>query len=173
VIVTERLCLRPVREGDLADVVKLGADDRVMAVFGGAASPEKSREWLERLIVHWQEHGFGRFFVEHAGTFVGVVGLSRTDFDAGIVPGIEIAWRLAYEHWGQGYATEAARAVVNDGLCRLGFQEIVGVTTPDNLRSRRVMERLGMIHSRSETFDHPLVPEGDPRRTHIVFRVSR
>jgi RimJ/RimL family protein N-acetyltransferase len=92
-------------------------------------------------IAHWQSHGFGRFFVERAGTFVGIVGLSRSEFDAGIVSGIEIAWRLVYDHWGQDYATEAARAVIHEGFDRLGFNEIIAVTVPDNVRSRRVMER--------------------------------
>jgi ribosomal-protein-alanine N-acetyltransferase len=143
-----------------------------MAAFGGSLTWEKSREWLGRLLVHWQEHRFGRFFVEDANFFVGVVGLSRTDLDAGIVPDIEIAWRLAHDHWGKGYATEAAHAVITDGFCRLGIRNIVGVTTPDNMRSRRVMERLGMIPSPGETFEHPLLPRGHPMRTHLVYRLS-
>jgi RimJ/RimL family protein N-acetyltransferase len=89
------------------------------------------------------------------------------------VPGIEIAWRLAFEHWGMGYATEAARAVIDDGFGRIGLDAIVGVTTPGNARSRRVMERLGMSHSPGETFEHSLLPEGDPLRTHVVYRLTR
>jgi len=172
-ILTERLRLRRVRESDLPAVEALGADGRVMAPFGGPATKEKSREWLARLLAHWTKHAFGRFFVEHADAFVGVVGLSRTEFDAGIVPGVEISWRLAFDQWGKGYATEAARAVIDDGFGRVGLPEIVSVTTPDNLRSRRVMDRLGMSHSPGETFEHPLVPEGDPRRTHVVYRLWR
>lgn len=169
---TERLHLRPVRKDDLGALARLGTDNRVMAPFGGACTREKSGEWLERLLVHWQQHGYGRFFVEGGGRLVGVVGLSRTEFDAGHVPDVEIAWRLPYEEWGKGYATEAARAVIDDGFGRLGLEQIVGVTTPDNIRSRRVMERLEMTYSPSETFEHPLVPEGDPRRTHVVYRLS-
>ena len=172
-IVTERLHLRPVRSDDLDVFTALGADERVMAPFGGAVSRARTAEWLERMLEHWQAHGFGRYLVERAGTFVGAVGLSRSDFDAGIVPGVEIAWRLAFDHWGNGYATEAARAVISDGFGRLGLHSIIGVTTPGNVRSRAVMHRLGMMLSPGETFEHRLVPEGDPLRTHVVYRLIR
>jgi RimJ/RimL family protein N-acetyltransferase len=172
-IITRRLRLRPVRSDDLDALAILGADDRVMAAFGGATTREQSREWLERLLLHWRLHDFGRFLVERDGTFVGVVGLSRTDYDAGIVPGTEIAWRLAFEHWSKGYATEAALGVLEDGFKRLVLSEIIGVTAQDNWRSRRVMDRVGMLYSQGDTFEHPLVPEGDPRRTHVVYRLSR
>jgi RimJ/RimL family protein N-acetyltransferase len=172
-ILTARLRLRPVQREDLDVLAALNADARVMAPFGGPAARAKTIGWLERLLLHWRAHGYGRFVVEEAGTFVGLVGLSRTEFDAGFVPGIEIAWRLVFEHWGKGYATEAARAVIDEGFGRLGLDAIVGVTTPDNARSRRVMERLGMSYSPGETFQHSLLPEGDPLRTHVVYRLTR
>jgi RimJ/RimL family protein N-acetyltransferase len=107
------------------------------------------------------------------GVFIGFAGLSCRDFDAGLLPAVEVAWRFVFEHWGKGYATEAARAVVGDAFGRLDLNEVVAVTTPDNTRSRRVMNRLGMVHSPRDNFEHPRVPEGDPRRTHVVHRLSR
>ena len=104
--------------------------------------------------------------------FVGVVGLSRADLDAGIVSGVEISWRLAFDYWGHGYASEAADAAIRDGFERVGLQEIIGFTTPKNVRSRRIMDRLGMALSPGDTFDHPRVPEGDPRRRHVVCRLK-
>jgi RimJ/RimL family protein N-acetyltransferase len=170
---TERLHLRPVRAEDAGVVAAIGADERVMEWFGGAFSREKSDEWLARVIAHWDEHGFGRFAVVANGAVVGFVGLSRTDFDAGIVPGVEVAWRLGFDQWGRGYATEAARAVLRDGFERLGLDVIVACTAASNARSRRVMARLGMVHSPAETFEHPLVPAGDPLRRHVVYGLSR
>jgi RimJ/RimL family protein N-acetyltransferase len=172
-LVTERLSLRPVMAEDLDVVVALGADARVMAWFGGPIAAKQASAWMERQLEHWRQHGFGRMAVDRDGVVVGFVGLTRTDYDAGFTPGVEIAWRLAFEHWGRGYATEAARVVVRDGFDRIGLDEIVGVTTPENVRSRRVMERLGMVQSPGDTFDHPLVPEGDPLRLHVVYRLSR
>lgn len=102
-----------------------------------------------------------------------MVGLSRFDFDRGLVPGIEVAWRLAFTHWSRGYATEAARAIIDQGFTRFDFSEVTAVTSADNARSRRVMTRLGMLHSPYEGFDHPLLPEGDPLRRHVVCRLLR
>ena len=133
----------------------------------------QTNKWLETLLIHWREFGYGRFLVWRADIFVGVVGLSRTDFDAGIVPGVEIAWRLAFNQWGKGYATEAARAAIRDAFERVGLDEVVSVTTRDNARSVDVMKRLGMAPAPGDTFEHPRLPEGDPHRTHIVYRLTR
>jgi RimJ/RimL family protein N-acetyltransferase len=172
-IVTERLRLRPIRREDLDVVTTLGADERVMAWLGGSLAAEKSEAWLEKHVRQWREHGLGPFAVDRNGVIAGFVGLSRADFDAGIVPGIEVGWRFVFAHWGKGYATEAARAVIGDAFDRLGLAEVVAATTPGNTRSRRVMERLEMVYSPSDTFEHPRVPEGDALRTHVVYRVTR
>lgn len=167
-LATQRLRLRPVRDDDLDAVAALGADERVMAALGGALTREKSASWLGRQIEHWREHRMGRFFVERDGVFVGLAGLSRTEFDAAFTPATEIAWRFAFDHWGKGYATEAAREVARDGFERLSLDEIVGFTRPDNVRSRRVMERLGMEYCPHETFEHPLVAEDS---LHVLYRL--
>ena len=75
--------------------------------------------------------------------------------------------------WGQGYATEAAAAALEDGFGRLGLDEIVAYTTPVNHRSRAVMARLGMSRDPDEDFDHPRVPETHPLRRHVLYRLSR
>ena len=169
---TRRLRLRPVRADDVEVLAALGADSRVMDPLGGAMSREGTQEWLERLIAHWEMHRYGRFLVSLDSAFVGVVGLSRADVDAGMVSGVDIAWRLAFDFWGHGYASEAADAAIRDGFERVGLQEIIGFTTPNNVRSRRIMDRLGMALSPGDTFDHPRVPEGDPRRRHVVYRLK-
>lgn len=182
-LTTERLRLRPVDAKDLDVIVASLADERIMALLGGARTPEKSRAWLEKQLQHWRTHRFGRFAMERADSVVGFVGLLHTDFEAPFTPAIEVAWLLAFDHWGKGYATEAASAVVDDGFDRLGFAEIVAMTTPNNARSRRVMERLGMTHAPrgelaasgtpGETFEHPLLAEGNPLRTHVLYRLTR
>jgi RimJ/RimL family protein N-acetyltransferase len=138
---TERLVLRPAERTDLAVLAELNADARVMDPLGGPLDRDKSAEWLERLVAHWKDHGYGRFFVTQGNVFVAIVGLSRADFDAGVMPGIEIAWRAPFAQWGHGYVTEAARAVLADGFDRVGLDEIVAATTLSNARSRKVMER--------------------------------
>jgi ribosomal-protein-alanine N-acetyltransferase len=105
--------------------------------------------------------------------FIGIVGLARPDFEAPFMPAVEVGWRLAAEHWGQGYATEAAQGVLAFGFERLGLPEIVSFTTTANVRSRRVMEKLGMRRAPAEDFLHPLIAEGHPLRPHVLYRLPR
>jgi RimJ/RimL family protein N-acetyltransferase len=105
--------------------------------------------------------------------FIGFVGLSVPTFEAHFTPCVEIGWRLAQEHWGQGYATEAARAAIDFGFQKFELSEIVSFTVPDNLRSRAVMERIGMTRSPADDFDHPALPENHPLRRHVLYRKSR
>jgi len=173
VLHSARLELRPLTADDLALVLALNSDPQVMTPLGGALSPAAVSAWLDRQIAHFGKHGYGRYVVSRGRAFVGLVGLSRTDFESGIVPGVEIAWRLALEHWGRGYATEAARAAIEEGFVHYGLDEVIAVTSVGNERSRRLMARLGMTHSERDSFDHPKLAAGDPLRRHVVYRLSR
>ena len=105
-------------------------------------------------------------------SFVGVIGLSTVSYEAHFTPAVEVAWRLARAQWGRGYATEAARAALDYGFDTLGLVEIVAITVPANLRSRRVMERLGMTRLPEDDFDHPNVPDGPLKRC-VLYRLRR
>jgi ribosomal-protein-alanine N-acetyltransferase len=102
--------------------------------------------------------------------FIGAVGLSRVKFEASFTPAVEVAWRLHRNYWGCGYATEAARAAIEDGFTRVGLSELVALTTLSNIPSQRVMERLGM--TRTIEFDHPAVAEDSPLRRHVLYRLA-
>src|SRR5262249_32174896 len=143
---TDRLLLRPWRDSDVESFAALNADPRVMEHFPALLSSAESAASAARIRAHLEEHGFGLWAVEVVGvtSFAGFVGLAVPRFEAAFTPCVEIGWRLAFAHWGQGYATEAARAAVAFGFERLGLAEIVSFTVPGNVRSRRVMERLGM-----------------------------
>jgi ribosomal-protein-alanine N-acetyltransferase len=86
---------------------------------------------------------------------------------------VEIGWRLAAEYWGRGYATEGARAVLTFGFQTLALGEIVSFTVPGNVRSRQVMERIGMVHDSADDFDHPALPEEHRLRRHVLYRIAR
>jgi RimJ/RimL family protein N-acetyltransferase len=88
------------------------------------------------------------------------------------MPAVEIGWRLAFEHWGKGLASEGARAALGFGFNDVGLEQVVSFTAPANLRSRRVMEKLGMTHDPHDDFDHPNLPEGHPLRRHVLYRMS-
>jgi RimJ/RimL family protein N-acetyltransferase len=94
-------------------------------------------------------------------------------FEAAFTPAVEVGWRLAREHWGHGYATEAARAAIAFGFDVVGLDEIVSFTSPANERSWRVMERLRMTRDPADDFEHPNVPVGHHLRRHVLYRITR
>jgi RimJ/RimL family protein N-acetyltransferase len=104
--------------------------------------------------------------------FAGFIGLSVPSFEAEFTPCVEVGWRLAADCWGAGYATEGAQAAIAFGFDALILSEIVSFTVPGNLRSRRVMERLGMSRSPTDDFDHPSLPLGHPLRRHVLYRLQ-
>ncbi|MFO1159535.1 MAG: GNAT family N-acetyltransferase [Reyranellaceae bacterium] len=124
---------------------------------------------VDRIEAHFDKHGFGLWAVElrDGAPFIGFTGLSVPGFDAPFMPCVEIGWRLAAAHWGRGYATEAARLALDYGFGSAGLAEIVSSTAATNLRSRAVMERLGMRRDPSDDFDHPSLPEGHALR-HVL-----
>ncbi len=172
-IATARLILRPWRESDLPLFAAQNADPVVMRYLTGVLTREESDAYVARAERHFVEVGYCKWAVEAPGvsSFIGAVGLTRVRFEAAFTPAVEVAWRLGRQHWGQGYAAEAARAAIADGFCRIGLGEIVAMTALGNTASMRVMERAGM--RRSVEFDYPGLPEGSPLRRHVLYRLSK
>jgi RimJ/RimL family protein N-acetyltransferase len=172
---TDRLLLRAWRDEDLEPFAALNADPRVMEFFRSVLSRQESDEMVQRVRAHFDQRGFGFWALEVKGgaRLAGMVGLAVPSFDAHFTPCVEIGWRLAVEHWGKGYATEAARECLRFAFQQLGLKEVVAFTAVGNFRSRRVMERIGMTRSERDDFDHPRVPEGHPLRRHVLYRVTR
>lgn len=170
---TDRLLLRRWRLADRFPFAALNADPQVMAYFPAVLSRAQSDALVEHIEMQFDQYGFGPWAVEipDAVPFAGFVGLSIPQFTAHFTPCVEIGWRLAARHWGHGYATEAARAVASFGFETLRLDEIVSFTVPANLRSRRVMERIGMTHNPADDFDHPSLPAGHPLSRHVLYRL--
>jgi RimJ/RimL family protein N-acetyltransferase len=145
-----------------------------MEFFPKPLDRAESDAMVGRIQQHFAQHGWGCWAVEvnNGPEFIGYVGLSTPRFEAAFTPCVEVGWRLAYEHWRRGYASEAARAALTHGFRNLGLAEILSFTTPANLRSRRVMERIGMTRDPSDDFDHPLLAEGHPLRRHVLYRAT-
>jgi RimJ/RimL family protein N-acetyltransferase len=168
-----RLILRPWRESDLAPFARQNSDPAVMRWLTGVLTSEESDAYVARAERHLSETGFCPWAVEVPGVspFIGAVGLKRITFEAPFTPAVEVVWRLQHQYWGQGYATEAARAAIDDGFRRAGLQDIVAITALLNTASISVMQRLGMVPSIE--FDHPNCEEGSPLRRHILYRLPR
>ena len=172
---TDRLRLRRWLPSDWVPFAALNADPQVMEHFPAVLSREESDRLAGSIDAHFDQHGFGVWAMEipNVALFAGFVGLSVPSFEAHFTPCVEIGWRLAAEHWGRGYATEGARAVLTFGFETLALAEIVSFTVPGNVRSRQVMERIGMVHDSADDFDHPAMPEDYARRRHVLYRMTR
>ncbi len=171
---SDRLRLRRWHHADREAFAAMNADARVMEFFPKRLSRVESDALVDRIEVHLNERGFGLWAVEVPGVapFIGFTGLSVARFNAPFTPCVEVGWRLAVEHWGHGYATEAARLALGHGFGHLALPEIVSFTSTTNLRSRAVMERLGMRHDPADDFDHPSIAQGHPLRRHALYRLS-
>jgi RimJ/RimL family protein N-acetyltransferase len=173
-IQTERLRLRAWRHTDREPFAALNADPRVMEHFPSTLSPDESDRLADHVEAHFDRYGFGFWAVEVPGVapFAGFIGLAVPRFEAHFTPCVEIGWRLSREYWDRGYATEGAQAALRFGFETLELQQIVAFTAPVNLRSRRVMEKIGMLHDPAGDFDHPGLSEGHPLRRHVLYRVD-
>lgn len=172
---TERLVLRRWREADRDPFAELNADPRVMEHFPKPLTRAESDAMVDRIEAHFDAHGWGLWAAEVAASraFIGFIGLWPPGFEAHFTPAVEVGWRLAQEAWGHGYAPEGARTAIRDGFERLGLTEIVSMTSVDNDRSRRVMEKLGMAHDPADDFDHPNLPPGHRLVRHVLYRLRR
>ena len=172
VIETDRLILRRWQSSDVEPFAKLNADPRVMEFFPATLSHAETEAMIATIEKRISQRGFGLWAAELKGpkAFVGLIGLNVPGYALPFSPCVEIGWRLAFEHWGQGYAQEGARAALTFGFEKMHLQEIVAFTTVGNLRSRHVMERIGMAHDAKGDFDHPHLPELHPLRKHVLYR---
>jgi ribosomal-protein-alanine N-acetyltransferase len=171
-LTTPRLILRRWRDEDRAPFAALNADPKVMEHFVAPLNREQSDDMVDRIEAHFDAHGWGLWAVEVKETlaFIGFTGLWTPNWQPELV---EVGWRLAHEAWGRGYATEAARAALDDGFGRLQLHEIVSFTSVDNIRSQRVMQKIGMTRDPADDFDHPNVPEGHRLQRHVLYRIRR
>jgi RimJ/RimL family protein N-acetyltransferase len=167
-LTTPRLLLRQWRDDDLDGWAALNADPEVREFFDGTLTRDQARTSLSHFRDEIAARGWGWWAIEvrETGEFAGMAGLDPVD-EGLPFHGIEIGWRLARWAWGRGYATEAARAVLEYGFGTLDLREILAIAAAGNVRSHAVMKRLGMVHDRD--FDDPTEPPG--RRRSVLYRL--
>lgn len=173
-LTTERPLLRQWHPSDLDPYAELNADPRVREFFPSVLTREECKAQIDILFKGIEERGWGLWAVEVLGgpKCIGFIGIQPVPFQAPFTPAVEIGWRLAFEHWGKGYATEGARAALQFGFEQLELPFIVAFTPVNNLRSRKVMKRLGMHQDPLQDFDHPEVPDGTPLKRHVLYRID-
>ncbi len=173
VLTTSRLLLRRWRDEDREPFAAMNADPEVMLHFVHPLGRTESDALIDRIETRFEADGFGLWAVERIedGAFLGFTGLAVQTFEAPFTPCVEVGWRLARAAWGHGYATEAAIAALRFGFFEACLEEIVSFTSPLNVASVRVMERLRMHRDPADDFDHPRVPAGHPLRWHVLYRL--
>jgi RimJ/RimL family protein N-acetyltransferase len=172
-ITTDRLILRTWKEKDGAPFAELNADPAVREFFTTVLTREQSDAEMQYFRHTYERDGFGLFAAELivSGEFTGFIGIQKMALAVPSVaqPAVEIGWRLARRFWGKGLATEGAQAAMRYGFETLRLREIVAITVPANVRSRRVMDKIGLKHYPELDFDHPRIAENHPLRRHVLY----
>lgn len=171
---TARLQLRPWLPSDLPPFAALNADPEVMRYFPAALSREQSDAMAQRCQALISERGWGFWAAEtlENGEFIGMIGLHIPSAALPFAPCVELGWRLARAHWGKGYATEGAQAALELAFSAIELTEVVSFTSIHNLRSERVMQRLGMQRELG-TFAHPALETGSWLSEHCLYKIQR
>ena len=169
VLQTPRLRLRPFSPDETAEVKGLVGDWEVASTLVAVRYPyteDMARRWLSRHGPNYESSGSLSFAVEErgTGTLAGFVGMGGGDTDAGM------GYWFGRRHWGQGYATEAGRAVVAFGFEELGLERIAASHLSHNPRSGSVLRKLGMRHQRRRLH---FVPKWESHHDKEEYAVSR
>lgn len=172
---SQRLTLRPFTSDEVDDMAAMNADRRVMEFFPKAMKHEESAAFVNRIMRHQKRHGFSLYALrlKDDESFCGFAGLLTAEFKAAFAPAVEIGRRLPYAFWGQGLAPEAARACLKHAFQKLQLDEIVSFTAMQNLRSMRVMEKIGMHRDLQGDSDHPNLAPGHWLARHVLYRLGR
>lgn len=174
-IATERLVLRGWRDADLDPFHAMCSDPRVMATLGPLMTRDETAALIARVEGIRAEHGYTFWALERRadGAFLGWCGVKPGADDTPIAGEIEIGWRVAADHWRQGYAREAAAATLDWVWANTDASHVAAITNTGNVSSWGLMERLGMVRAPEDDFDHPQVPDGNPLKPHITYRIAR
>lgn len=175
IIQTERLILRLWKPEDVQPYYEINQDLEVVRYLRGPLTMEQVQDFIVAANAHYDRHGYTVWAVElkETGELIGFIGLNYVDWKALFTPAVEIAWRLGSQFWGSGYATEGARAVLEYGFMVLGLKKIVAFTVPANVRSIRVMEKIGLQRDKNGDFNHPKLSLDHPLSYHVLYKLTR
>lgn len=174
-LLTSRLKMRKWRQEDILPFSKMNSDSQVMEFFPKVLTEKETHDLVQKFEERFSQQGFGFWALEliENGQFIGFTGLNVPAFQTHFTPCVEIGWRIAHEYWGKGLAVEAAQKTIEYGFEVCSLKEIVAFTTLLNMKSRRVMEKLGMTYSPKDDFEHPLLEVEHPLRKHVLYRLKK
>ena len=173
-IETNRLILRPWKASDTLPFAQLNQDHKVTEfLYQPPATLESAQARIDYFMQHLAKYGFTFWAAElkQNHTFIGFIGLAHV-ITPPLAPAIEIGWRLASQYWNQGLATEGAQTVLSFAFNQLNLPEIIAFTATQNLRSSRVMKKIGMQYNPQDDFLHPALPANHPLAPHLLYRIK-
>ncbi|HAU0926962.1 TPA: GNAT family N-acetyltransferase [Legionella pneumophila] len=175
ILETKRLFLRTFQEKDVESLIAINQDPKVMQFFPAIPTREETIAFIDKIISHQEEKNFSLYAAEikNTGEMIGFVGLFTATFQAHFTPAVEIGWRLSSKHWNQGYATEAAKAVLDYAFRKLDLGEVVSFTSVLNKPSIRVMQKIGLHTNSEDDFDNTKVPLGSQLIRHVLYKLKR
>ncbi|MDQ5891121.1 MAG: hypothetical protein QG604_995 [Candidatus Dependentiae bacterium] len=175
ILETERLILRTWEKSDIEPYLAFNNDPKVLELLLGPLTREQVETFFEKSNAGFLKDGYMLFAVEEktSGELIGYVGLCNVPWDAHFTPAVEIGWRLGSQYWGKGYATDAAREVLRYAFEELQLDEVVSFTSPLNVRSIRVMEKIGLKRDRDGDFLWPRVPADHKLSPCVLYRLKR
>jgi 3-dehydroquinate dehydratase/shikimate dehydrogenase len=175
IIQTARLILRKWREEDLQAFAEMNADPIVREFFPSTLNKDESDQLALNIIKDINEQGWGFWALstKDSDDFIGFIGLSKPTFQAHFTPTVEIGWRLAHHFWGKGYGTEGALAVLKYAFETLHLPEVTSFTAVQNVRSQKIMKKIGLHHDPVDNFDHPLLADGHWLKRHVLYRLTK
>jgi len=175
IIETERLILRTWKAEDADEYYRINQDPNVIEFLLGPLTMQEVKDFIAAKNQQFEELGYTVWAVEEksSGKLIGFIGIQPVPWEAHFTPAVEIGWRLGSEWWGKGYATEGAKAVLKFGFETIGLKEVVSFAVPENVRSMRVMERIGMRRDVKEDFAHPKLPRDHKLSKHVLYRIQK
>ena len=174
IIETERLILRTWKKEDADPYFQINQDPKVIELLRGPLTMEQVNDFIPAVNHHQDKHGYTLWAVElkETGELMGFIGLNYTDWESNFTPAVEVGWRLGSQYWVKGFATEGAKAALKYGFEKCGLKEIVSFTVPANVRSLRVMEKIGLKQDVNGDFAHPKLPADHKLSHHVLYRLS-
>lgn len=169
---SKRLGFRKWESRDLEPFSKMNGDPEVMEFFLRTWTVADTKSFMQRMNDHFDRHGFTFYAVDKLENreLVGMIGFKITGFKARFTPCVEIGWRIKKEEWNKGYATEGAKRCLSYGFEELNFSEVYSFTSLTNLKSERIMQKIGM--RKTGVFEHPAIEEGHELRTHALYKIT-
>lgn len=171
---TSRLILRNWTDEDIEPFFLMNQDPEVMEYFPGLLTMDMVQSFISRMKEQLTDKGFTLWAVEEkkSKAFIGFIGLNIPAWEAHFTPCVEIGWRLASAYWGNGYATEGAKAVLEFAFNHLKLKRVVAFTVPENIRSRKVMEKIGMTRDLDGDFLHPKLEPSHQLARHVLYTIQ-